>query len=127
MGQIFNRIKRILKANLTDDSVYFADSVFLNEEEELKREIEEALRNSKTARNTKNKDFRKITLEEAYAILGLKSDATFEEVKIAYKKKVKEYHPDLLQNMGEELKELATQKIKEINYAFDLIKQAKGR
>lgn len=60
MGQIFNRIKRILKANLTDDSVYFADSVFLNEEEELKREIEEALRNSKTARNTKNKDFRKI-------------------------------------------------------------------
>ncbi|ROL57764.1 hypothetical protein D9V84_03330 [Bacteroidetes/Chlorobi group bacterium Naka2016] len=127
MGQIFNRIKRILKANLTDDSINFTDSVFLNEEEELKREIEEALRNSKTARNTTNKDFRNITLEEAYAILGLKSDATFEEVKIAYKKKVKEYHPDLVQNMGEELKELATQKIKEINYAFDLIKQAKGR
>ncbi|MGB9851792.1 MAG: J domain-containing protein [Candidatus Kapaibacteriota bacterium] len=127
MGQIFNRIKEIFKTNLIEEDIPFVAPDLSDEDEHLKREIDEAFRNSTKVNSPSETTFQNISLEKAYNILGLGIDATFEEVKIAYKKKVREYHPDFVENLGKEIQDLAKKKIQEINYAYELIKKAKGK
>lgn len=52
-----------------------------------------------------------------YEILGIKNTATNDEIKTAYKKLVKKYHPDVY--VGD--KAFAEKKIKEINEAYDVL------
>jgi len=52
-------------------------------------------------------------------ILGLKGKVTKNDIKKAWRDKSKEYHPDKVAMMGDELKELALKKTKEINEAYD--------
>lgn len=55
-----------------------------------------------------------------YAILGLKKGASISEVKTAYKKSVKDWHPDKFPENLEKKKE-AERKMKQINLAFELL------
>ena len=55
-----------------------------------------------------------------YEILGVKQGASQEEIKSAYRKLVKQYHPD--QYGDNPLKELAQEKLVEINKAYDMLK-----
>jgi DnaJ-class molecular chaperone len=127
MGQLFRRIKQVIKSNLEDsDRFENADfSYFFDDDDKLKQEIENAFRNSQKSDSKTSKN-RKLTLQEAYNILGIEPTANIDEVKRAYRKKVKEYHPDLVQNLGNDIKDLAQQKIKEINQAYELIQKEKG-
>lgn len=52
-----------------------------------------------------------------YEILGIKPDATQAEIKSAYRKLIKQYHPD--QYGDNPLRELAEEKMREINGAYD--------
>lgn len=126
MGLIFERLKKIIQSNFTRESTNIGNMSFWDEEEQLKKEIDEALKNSTTYNQSSSTNFQNISLAEAYKILGVDSKSSFEEIKIAYKRKIKEYHPDLLQNVGKELQDLAKRKIQEINHAFDLIKKERG-
>ena len=58
-----------------------------------------------------------------YEILGIKPDATDAEIKSAYRKLIKQYHPD--QYGDNPLRELAEEKMREINGAYDQL--TKGR
>lgn len=60
-------------------------------------------------------------------ILGVSEDASMNEIKKAYRKLVKEYHPDKLasESMPEEYKEFANKKIIEINEAYEYLKKLK--
>jgi DnaJ like chaperone protein len=66
-------------------------------------------------------------LDQAYAQLGLTSDASDAEIKRAYRKLVSQYHPDKLVSHGlpEEMMEAAKKRVREINTAYDRIKQAR--
>lgn len=68
------------------------------------------------------------TLAEAYAVLGISSDASDAEVKRAYRKLMSQHHPDKLaaQGLSEEMIRLATEKTAEISRAYDMIKQSRG-
>ncbi len=55
-----------------------------------------------------------------YEVLGVKPGATEEEIKKAYREKVKKYHPD--QYKGTDYEATATEKLKEINEAYDILK-----
>lgn len=55
-------------------------------------------------------------MTDPYAVLGLPQNASAEEVKNAYRKLAKKYHPDL--NPGDKV---AAEKMKEINVAYDMI------
>lgn len=59
-----------------------------------------------------------------YAMLGLKEDASFDEVKKRYRELVKKYHPDILMGRGEseEMIVRSTRKLQEINEAYEEIK-----
>ncbi len=56
-------------------------------------------------------------MSDPYQILGVSRDATDEEIKAAYRRLAKKYHPDL--NPGDER---AAKKMNEINAAYDAIK-----
>ncbi len=57
-----------------------------------------------------------------YEVLGVKKDASEEEIKAAYKKLVKQYHPDL--HPGDKL---AAEKFKEINEANEVLSDKQKR
>jgi hypothetical protein len=58
----------------------------------------------------------------AYKVLGVGIGATFDEIRQAYRERMKEYHPDRVAYLGEELRELAERKAKQINMAFEELK-----
>jgi DnaJ-domain-containing protein 1 len=53
-----------------------------------------------------------------YEILKVSPDASYDEVKTAYQNLIRQYHPDKVASLGDELKELSEKKTKEINVAY---------
>ena len=58
-------------------------------------------------------------MSDPYSVLGVKPDASDEEVNRAYRELARKYHPDNYQNNP--LADLAEEKMKEINEAYDAI------
>lgn len=54
-----------------------------------------------------------------WEVLGVPRDASRDEIALAYKRRISEYHPDKVAQMGEEIRALADSKSKEINAAYD--------
>jgi len=71
---------------------------------------------------------RVLPIRQAYATLGIEENAPDAEVKRAYRRLVKQYHPDKLVSRGlpEEMMEKAKERVREINAAYRQIKQARG-
>lgn len=64
-----------------------------------------------------------ISEDKYYAILGLSPGADFSEIKAAYRKLSMKYHPDKVGHLGQEFKEVAEEKMKEINNAYEYLKR----
>jgi hypothetical protein len=58
---------------------------------------------------------------DALAALGVSTGATEAEIKAAYRRLVSEWHPDRLNNMAKELRDIATERLKTINQAYELL------
>lgn len=58
-------------------------------------------------------------MKDPYEVLGLNRGASMDEVKSAYRKLAKKYHPDM--NVNNPLQDLAEEKFKEIQWAYDEI------
>ena len=65
------------------------------------------------------------SLTSAYKILGVSSTATAEEIKTAYRNKIKQYHPDKVANLGKELQDVARKKSSEVNRAYEMLQSRK--
>lgn len=66
-------------------------------------------------------------IERYYEALGLKSGASAEEVRSAYRKLSMQYHPDKVAHLGEEFRKVAEEKMKAINEAYQFLKKNSGR
>ena len=68
------------------------------------------------------------TAGSAYEILGVPPDANEYEIKQAYRKIAREYHPDVLQSKGlpEDFMQFAKEKLQKVNEAYDVIKKERG-
>lgn len=64
--------------------------------------------------------------ENAYKILEIEKTATDSEVKKAYRKMVKKYHPDKLLDLGDEHLKGAKEKFQSIQEAYDRIKSERN-
>jgi DnaJ like chaperone protein len=66
--------------------------------------------------------------DESYVILGLREDATVEEIKTTYRALIRKHHPDKLvaEGMAPEFVEAATEKMKRINAAYEAVCKARG-
>ncbi|MBI9040353.1 TerB family tellurite resistance protein [Lutibacter sp.] len=62
----------------------------------------------------------------AYKILEIEKSATNDEVKTAYRKMVKKYHPDKLQHLGEEHVKGAEEKFKQVQKAYEQIQKERN-
>lgn len=68
------------------------------------------------------------SLNQAYTVLGLKREASIDEIKLAYRRLIKRYHPDKLaasETSPAELKK-ATERTREITAAYERIREARG-
>ena len=65
--------------------------------------------------------------KEAYEILGVKESDDMDTIKKAYRKLIREYHPDIIssQNKDEAYMEEATAQTQEINQAYQIIQELK--
>jgi curved DNA-binding protein len=61
-----------------------------------------------------------MSLEDYYAILGVKSDATLEQIKQAYRRLVRLHHPDLNKDARDD-------RIKQLNEAYAVLGNAAKR
>jgi DnaJ-domain-containing protein 1 len=97
---------------------------FLNDEEPSGR-AQESRSRTEGSRQTYSES-RNEKLAQAYANLELPYGAPFSEVRRAYKRLLRAYHPDRFAQDPEKLN-IATEITKKINQAFTLIRQAKGQ
>jgi DnaJ like chaperone protein len=67
-------------------------------------------------------------LADAYRALGVNESASDREVKTAYRRLMKQYHPDKLiaEGLPEEMVQVATERAQEIQAAYARIKEARG-
>lgn len=68
------------------------------------------------------------TLEEAYEVLGVSSEASDAEIKKAYRRLMSENHPDKLaaKGMPESMREVAKERTSEIGNAYERIRKARA-
>jgi len=131
MGQIFDRLSGILKSGITTDTPNLAEFMLKNEDDEL-RSIIDDLNNKKKEQNYSKKDFEdkyskvNVGIDQAYQILKIDSATSNDDIKIAYKNRIKEYHPDKVSTMGEEIQSVARIKTQQINEAYSLLKKIKN-
>lgn len=62
----------------------------------------------------------------AYDVLEIKPNATDEEIKTAYRRMAMKFHPDKVQNLGEDVKRKATEKFRAVNEAYEYLKNVRG-
>jgi DnaJ like chaperone protein len=64
--------------------------------------------------------------DSAYRILEIEKTASNDEIKLAYRKMAKKYHPDKLQHLGTEHIKGAEEKFKQVSIAYDQIQKERG-
>lgn len=64
---------------------------------------------------------KKETPKSAYQILGISHRATKTDIQAAYRRAVKQYHPDRVAHLGKELQEIANKKFIEIQDAYNTL------
>jgi DnaJ like chaperone protein len=60
-----------------------------------------------------------------YAVLGVTSSASNDEIKKAYRQMASQYHPDKVSHLGKELIEFANSKFTEINSAYNNLRKVR--
>ena len=58
-----------------------------------------------------------------YEVLGVKPTVSRSELAARYRELVQQYHPDKVAHLAPEFREVAEQRMKEINAAYDLLKR----
>ncbi|MBL1242940.1 MAG: TerB family tellurite resistance protein [Sulfurimonas sp.] len=113
----------------------FIDREVSESEEELLQIIAEALEFDPNAYHAIFDQFEqmmknvspKANIEDAYKVLGVNKDDDMKTIKKAYKKLVRQYHPDIIASQGKDeayMKE-ATAKTQEINQAYEMIEASR--
>ena len=67
-----------------------------------------------------------VDMNTYYTILEVDSKASDDEVKRAYRRMAKKYHPDRVSTLGEDVQKAAQQKFQKLLEAYDMIKKERG-
>ena len=79
-----------------------------------------------------SKDFESIkamfynSRDNAYKILEIPKTATIDEIKAAYRKMAKKYHPDKVIHLGEEHQKGAAEKFRQVQEAYEQLQKERG-
>ena len=64
--------------------------------------------------------------KDPYKILEIDKTATDDEVRKAYRRLAVKFHPDKVENLGEDVKRAAEEKFKSVQSAYEQIKKERG-
>lgn len=64
------------------------------------------------------------SVADLYRSLGIEASASPDEVRVAYIKRIREYHPDRVAGLGDKLQAMANEESKAINTAYSKLKAA---
>jgi DnaJ like chaperone protein len=140
---IANNLAKSLKRNKAQEQQFmgfliqlaFVDGVVSKSEEEVLQTIAQALEFDPNAYHAIFDQFEKMmqnvqpktNIEDAYKLLGVNKTDDMKTIKKAYKKLIRQYHPDIIasQGKGEAYMKEATAKTQEINQAYEMIEAAR--
>ena len=94
----------------------------VEEEERQRREQREKSR--RTRERTKTETRSKPGDKSPYDVLNIKPNATEEEIITAYRRMAQMYHPDKVAGLAPEFKELAEERMKAINAAYEQLRRS---
>lgn len=94
-----------------------------NNKEQYKNSKEENDNHSNQNESRRPND---VSVNNAYNILGVSEATPDAEVKKAYRALAIMYHPDKVSSLGDEAIRQATESMKQINHAWDVVKEARG-
>ncbi len=125
MGQLFNRIKDIWKSKNLSGDVNSAHRIINDDSDNLKKIIDELNNQNKNKKDsgTNHSNIPNFEVTNAYKVLNINSNSTIEQIKIAYKKLMKEFHPDLVTKENQNIQKEAQRKSQEINFAYNILKK----
>lgn len=110
------------KQNSRQDETYKRDEYrYERKEQKFYQETEQEETKTEKETYSKSDEFAQFYSESAYTVLGVSSDDDFKTIKKAYRKLVREYHPDL----NPENIKLYTEITQHINNAWEKIEQWK--
>ena len=70
-----------------------------------------------------NKATRESASRYWWEVLNVDRNATPDQIKEAFRREISKYHPDRVEGLGVELRELADRKSKEVNLAYSIAKE----
>jgi DnaJ like chaperone protein len=105
--------------------IAMADGQMPESEQNVLRKIAAYLGISEKDTNSLMSMFVKST-DSAYKILEIEKNVSNEELKDAYRKMAKKYHPDKVSYLGEDFKKAANDKFQKVNEAYEQIKKERG-
>jgi DnaJ-class molecular chaperone len=83
-----------------------------------KRNIEDQPSGNSSGKGLRS-DEKAVTEPTWFEVLEVAPTASVNEIKAAYRERVRQYHPDRVQGLGFELRQIADQKVKQLNAAYD--------
>lgn len=130
MGQIFDRLKNFIKSELNSERSFSSPEYTQEELEKIIDELNqgsfEDLPNDQYETKSTVSQSTKMDYKKACEILEIPVDADIQTIQNSYRKLIKEYHPDKVQNLGKEIRLLAEKKTIEINQAYEYIRKIKN-
>jgi DnaJ-domain-containing protein 1 len=54
-----------------------------------------------------------------FEVLGVQPTASIDEIKAAFRQRARQYHPDRVEGLGPELREIAEKRMKQLNEAYN--------
>ncbi len=107
-----------------DDRKYGTNHIFYANDRK-KKESKKRQRKSRAKAKAYLKYFTTSRLTLSLQVLGLTKNASIPQIKAAYRKLVKENHPDRFRNLGEVHMEKANDRLIQINRAYEYIQKVK--
>jgi hypothetical protein len=65
--------------------------------------------------------------ENFFEMLGVNLGASEDDIHVAFKTRLKEYHPDRVAHLGQKIRDVAEREIKQINLAYETLRDAEKR
>jgi len=109
------------------DDLIAAGALFylLHKKEKQKKQRNYSYFHNQSQESRKTESESPLSLEDAYRLLGVKPDNSWDEINKAYKEKMVKSHPDKVNHLSEELQEKAKEITLNLNNAIDIIKHYK--